>query len=79
MREFDEDAYRDSQLNRHLEEQEMNQLVSKCCGELIYDGDNDICLSCREHCTFLTLGEYEYNEYENAMCDKADAQRELET
>ncbi len=46
MSEFNEDAYRDNQLNKYLDEQEETQ--------------EDI------------------DAYEDAMCDRADAQRELE-
>lgn len=47
MREFDEDAYRDRQLNEYLDGLDIN-------------------------------AEEAYDEWENAMCDKADAQKELD-
>ena len=44
---FDEDAYRDKQLNRYLEQGEGES--SNCCEADILE-DSGICSECREHC-----------------------------
>ena len=78
--EMTEDEWQDQRLNKYLNEQEMNEMVSVCCGEAVYensDGD-DVCFQCQETCETISLGDYKYNEYENAECDKADANKELE-
>lgn len=69
MSRFNEDQYRNNQLNKHLEDDESQN--SNCCNaELI--GESDICSECLEHCVTIS------QDYENAMCDKGDAERELE-
>ena len=74
---FDEDAYRDQQLDKHLAEQEMAEPVSNCCGEPIEE-NTDICSRCKEHCSEQELGEYIYDTHMAYEEDRADAQRELE-
>ena len=66
---FNEDGYRNNQLNKHLEED--NSELSNCCNAEILE-DSDVCSECMEHCVTVT------EDYENAMCDKADSERELE-
>ena len=66
MGSFNEDDYRDRQLNKHLESQE--EEMSDCCDAPI--DEQGLCSDCREHCT--TKAERE----ENAMWDKADAEHE---
>ena len=74
MSKFNEDEYRDNQLNKHLAEQDV-RILSNCCGaELL--GDTEICSDCIEHCSPTREDEYLADEYENAMCDKADAERD---
>jgi len=73
---FNEDDYRDQQLYKYLDEQD-DFIVSNCCGALIYD-ESDICSKCKEHCVEVSKHEFDADAYEDAMCDRADAQRELE-
>jgi len=75
--QFDEDAYRSQQLERHLADQEMGELVSNCCGEPIIEESINVCSACREHCEVVELGEYMYEKRLAAEEDAADAQREL--
>ena len=69
---FNEDAYRDKQLNKYLKDCEDSEEVSNCCGVEVYD-DTIICKKCKEHCDIISLGEWNEIQYENAMWDKADA------
>ena len=73
---MDYDSYLDKQIEMHYAEQEYNMPVSNCCGVYIYEND-DICPECYEHCEVISHGEYEYIEHDNAMCDKADSDRDL--
>ena len=73
---FDEDAYRDRQTNKYLEEQEGNEAVSNCCGSPICE-ESDVCCDCKEMCAPITQSEFDAEEYEAAMCDRADSEREL--
>jgi len=75
---MNEDDYRDKQLDKHLREEEDRELVSSCCGESMYEDleGNDICFNCQEECSTTSHGEYITDEYETAMCDKADADRD---
>jgi len=76
---FNEDKYRDNQLNKHLEQQEQNETVSECCGAEAEERiDCDECSECGECCRTITRGEYACDEYQSAMEDRADAQRDLE-
>ena len=75
MASFNEDVYRDNQLNKYLESLEMNEGVSNCCGVPIEE-DTDVCSLCGEHYEVISLGEWKYQEYENAMCDRAEAERD---
>jgi len=70
------DTYRNQQLNTYLDKLEANQPVSNCC-DAPMDEDAVLCPKCQEHCKVITQGEYDYESYEEAMCDKADAEREL--
>ena len=67
---------RDKQLDKYLDEQEGNEEVSNCCGEPIC-GESDICCGCKEHCVPTSFAEFAADEEEAAMCDRADAEREL--
>lgn len=62
-----EDTYRDNQLNKYLDGDDSQN--SNCCNAAILE-DSDICSECNEHC--VTIAE----DYENAMCDKMDEERE---
>ena len=77
MNNFDVDSYMDRQLDKHLAQQEMDEVVSNCCGEPIEE-DTDICSGCGEHCSEQAMGEYMYDMREAYECDQADAQRELD-
>lgn len=66
-KQFNEDAYRDRQLNKYLEEDE--GVLSNCCGALILEG-TDICSECLEHCVTKT------EEAEMARDDAGDAKLE---
>lgn len=68
--------YRDNQLNTYLESLDANQPVSNCC-DAPMDEDEVLCPKCKERCKTITQGEYNYEVYEEAMCDRADAEREL--
>ena len=61
-----EDEWRDKQLNEHLEED--NSELSNCCDAEMY---GEVCSECSEFCVSNR------NEYEDAMCDRADSEREL--
>ena len=74
---FNEDDYRNQQLERHLAEQDMGELVSNCCGEPIIEEPIDVCSNCREHCKVVEMGEYMYEYRLAAEEDRADAQRDL--
>ena len=74
---FNEDDYRDQQLNKHLAEQEMAEPVSNCCGEPIEE-NTDICSKCKEHCSEVELGEFMYDAHVAYEEDRSDEQRELE-
>ncbi len=74
--QFDEDAYKDEQLNKHLADMELAEIVSNCCGAPIIE-NTDICSQCGEHCSEQELGEYMYDVQQAAEEDAADAQREL--
>lgn len=71
---FNEDKYRDQQLDKYLKEQEGYALVSNCCGVDVEDENSDICPKCKEHCEVILLADYDYDMYEQAMEDKADAE-----
>ena len=72
---MDYDSYLERETEKYYEEQEYAMSVSNCCG--VYVEDGDICQDCSEHCEVISLGEYEYVKYEDAMCDKADSDRDL--
>jgi len=74
---IDSDKYLDNQLNKYYEEQESNMPVCNMCGKTMED-DTEYCLHCEANTVVITHGEYIADEYENAMCDKADAQTELD-
>jgi len=74
---FNEDNYRNQQIERHLAEQEMGELCSNCCGEPIVEESMDVCSNCREHCKVVEMGEYMYEYRLAAEEDRADAQRDL--
>ncbi len=63
-------------LNKHFEDEELDELISNCCGQSLL-GESTICSECLEYCERVTLGYFLLTEYENAECDKADAAREL--
>lgn len=67
MSKFNEDEYRNKQLNKYLDGDDSTN--SNCCNAAILE-DSDICSECGEHCVTIT------EEYENAMYDKADAEHE---
>ncbi len=71
------DRHLDNQLNRYYEEQESSMPVSNCCGATMEE-QQCYCPECNSGCVVITYGEYMAEEYENAMCDKADSQRELD-
>ena len=71
---IDEDEYMAKKLHEHLDD--YDYYVSNCCGEEM-ESYIDICPNCGEHCEVVSNKEREYEEYENAMCDKADSEREL--
>ena len=76
---IDYDTYLERETEKYHAEQEQSIPTSNCCGVTVEDSDtNDICPECLEHCVIVTLGEYQHEEYENAMCDAGDAQRDLE-
>ena len=72
-----EDEWKDKQFSDHLEEQELGVGVCNICGEDMED-DNEYCQNCETSVVVITRGEYMRDEYENAECDKADANKELE-
>jgi len=74
---FNEDDYRDQQLDKYLDEQEMKEAVSNCCGATILE-NTDVCSDCKEHCSEIAFGEYMYDRREDAECDRADVEREME-
>ena len=47
MAKFDEDAYRDRQLHKYLEENTGE--MSNCCDAPICE-ESDVCCECKEHC-----------------------------
>ena len=71
-----ETEWRDKQLSKYLDEQDGNEPVSNCCGAMICT-ESDICCGCKEHCIEITQAEFDFDEEEAAMCDRADAEREL--
>jgi len=82
MLEFNYDNYLNQQLELKFQEEEMNMPVSSCCDVTVTDYEQDgkeyVCDKCGEYCEVISHGEYEYNRYEDAMCDKADSERDLE-
>ena len=54
MAEFDEDAYRDKQLHKYLEDNIGE--MSNCCNAPICE-ESDVCCECKEHC--VTNDDYE--------------------
>ena len=56
-----ETEWRDKQLNKYLDEQDMNEPVSNCCGAPVCE-ESDICCECKEHCDVIDVGEYMYQE-----------------
>jgi len=72
---MNEDEYKDEMLNKYLDKQD-DEEVSNCCGATL-EGDLDICSDCKEHCVIQLQSERDYEDYEKAMADKADAEREL--
>ena len=77
-REFNEDAYQDRQLHKHLQGDEDAELVSECCGSSVYEDLDDItiCFKCQDACRTITQGEYALEKYDSEMEDRADAERE---
>ena len=67
MKKFDEDGYRDRQLNKYLDDYDEN--LSNCCDAPIC-GDSDICCECKEHCVSHA------DEAEMARDDAGDAKFE---
>ena len=67
MPKFDEDAYRDRQLAKYLDDYDGS--LSNCCDAPMCE-DSDICCECREHCVSHD------DEKEMARDDAADAKYE---
>ena len=67
-------------LEKHLREEESNEMVSTCCGDDIYEDDEgmELCSACDNECASETRGEYAGSEYQSELEDRADAQRDLE-
>jgi len=72
---FNEDEYRNKQLNKYLQECDDSEEVSNCCGAPLFD-DTIICSKCKEQSDIISIGEWNMIQYENAMWDKADAERD---
>ena len=72
---MNEDEYMAKKLHEYLDD--YDYYVSNCCGVEVYDDDEVLCPKCKEHCEFVSKHERDYEEYENAMCDKYDSDREL--
>ena len=72
---FNEDDYRDQQLDKYLAEQEMAEPCSTCCGAPIIE-DTDICMECLEHCCIVEMGEFMFEVHASHEEDKADEERE---
>lgn len=70
-----ETEYQNKILNKYLNS--VDGECSDCCGAEVLE-DTDICSECNEHCTAMSIGDYNYEEYENAMADRCDSDRELE-
>jgi hypothetical protein len=68
-----EDDYQSNILNKYLDSLDYD--VSNCCGATV-DDLRGICNKCYEHCDTISIGDYNYNQYESAMEDKADEKRE---
>jgi len=78
---FNEDEYKNNEINKYLAQQEGYEEVSDCCGaEVEYNEDNEsyICSNCGSECNIQSLSDFQHDEYENAMEDKADIQRDNE-
>ena len=71
---INEDEYMAKKLHEYLDD--YDYYVSNCCGEEM-ESYVYVCPKCGEHCITVSKHERDYEEYENAMCDKADLDREL--
>ena len=73
---FNEDEYRDRQLNKYLDQQDLeNEEVSNCCGSNICD-ESDICCDCRDHCTVISKADYLFDEQCSMAEERGDAEME---
>ena len=67
---MDFDSHLDREVERHLEEQELSIPTCSICGNAAIE-------ECCENSEIITLGEYQYQKYEEAECDRTDSEREL--
>ncbi len=75
--QFDEDEYRNQQLNKYLDEGDMSDPVSSCCGVPIIE-NTDLCSDCQEHCSEVEIGAFMHDKHVAYMEDVADAEHEIQ-
>ena len=70
---FDEDAYRDNQLHRYLDNCD-DEDVSDCCGAMVTE--QGICDKCLEHCSIVSQQERDFQYHQSMLEDKADEEND---
>ena len=74
---FNEDEYQSNQLNKYLDQQDLdNEEVSNCCCAPVYT-ESDICSDCRDHCMVITKAEFLFDEQCSMAEERGDAERDL--
>jgi len=72
MPKFDEDTYRNNQLDKYLREIS-EEPISNCCGVYVLE-NTDICSKCLEHCEATTAED----RYQDHLNEQADIERDEE-
>ncbi len=75
MSVFDYDYHSDKMVKKYLEEKESNMIVSSCCGVNV-DAEDDTCPECGGEFSFITWGDYQYNQHESYAEMKGDDDRD---
>ena len=71
---MNEDEYRNQQLNKHLDQQDLdNEEVSACCG---CEVDDEICVDCRDMCKTISKADYIFNMKCSIAEERGDAEME---
>ena len=67
--------YDDWKLSNPIDDGYGYNMVSNCCGAVLYD-DTDVCSDCKEHCCAIEDYEYDEIQRQNYLEMLADAKRD---